>query len=162
MSVVQVPLLKRDGTQVAAATIDATDAVLVTGWVWRLHPTGYAVRYERDNLGLAAHFLHRFLLGLEPRDPLQGDHMNRDRLDCRRENLRVVTKAQNMQNRPSVRGATSKYRGVWWSTDRGLWVAEVAVDGKRHYVGAFEQEDVAGVAASAFRAEHLPYSVEAA
>ena len=50
------------------------------------------------------HYLHREVLGLTPGDGLETDHRNGDRLDNRRSNLRVATRAQNAQNVPARSG----------------------------------------------------------
>jgi hypothetical protein len=36
------------------------------------------------------------------------------------------------------------------------------VGGRNHHLGDFSSEEAAGAAAAAFRAEHMPFSVEAA
>ena len=75
----------------------------------------------------------------------QVDHVNGDTMDNRRENLRIVTRQQNAQNRdPSTfaRG-TSKYRGVSWEKRRRRWEANIYANGKQHYLGQFKDEEAA-------------------
>lgn len=123
---------------------------------------GYAVRTVWLGADSYQVYLHRVLLGLERGDPREGDHISRDPLDCRRENLRIVTHAQNGQNRDSNRSSSSRYRGVSRNRGRGrAWKVGVKVNGQRHHLGYFDDEDEAGAAAAAFRAEHMPYSEEA-
>lgn len=82
------------------------------------------------------------------------DHMNRDRLDNRRSNLRVATQAQNQFNRDAVHGSRSKFKGVDFMPKKGKWRARIS-DGKdRSFLGLFQTEleaaaayDVASVAA---------------
>jgi hypothetical protein len=93
--------------------------------------------------------MHRELLGLEPGDPLQCDHINRDRLDNRRANLRIVTSAANNTNLGS-RGGTSKYRGVHWNKDRHAWHAQARLNGHARYLGLFPLEDDAARAVNSF------------
>jgi hypothetical protein len=75
--------------------------------------------------------LHRFILGVSP--GVEIDHENHDGLDCRRVNLRIVTRGQNMWNRrPNVRGA-SPFKGVSKNgTPYGLpWIMQIQVNGQR-------------------------------
>lgn len=95
-----IPLRARDGTVRAHAQVDDLDYQRLGSLRWSLHPLGYAVRRERRDerprggrRGLV--YLHREILKLDRRSPLAVDHVNRDRLDCRRENLRAIPKGWN-------------------------------------------------------------------
>lgn len=104
------------------------------------------------------HFrLHRELLGLSESDTREVDHINRDRLDNRRCNLRVVTHAQNGQNVPA-QGGTSPHRGVSFCRQTGRWRAHVMIDGKQNQLGRFDTEQEAAIAAAAFRRKHMPFA----
>lgn len=157
-----IPLLAHDGAVQAHALIDALDAEWVSRWTWRLDANGYAHRSERPNGVKATISLHRALLGLAVGDELEGDHESRDRLDCRRSNLRIVPKEgrPNTQNRPSVKGSSSQYRGVSWIKRLGKWRAEVRAGDTLHYLGLFTDELEAAEAARAARARLLPYATD--
>ena len=55
--------------------------------------------------------MHRVIMN-NP-DGLDVDHINRNTLDNRKENLRVCTRAQNCQNKPARRDSATGYKGVW-------------------------------------------------
>jgi len=154
-----LPLLAQDGTIQMHALIDAADATWAGQWTWRLSGT-YAARSERVNGTKIGIILHRELLGLVAGDGLDGDHFNRDRLDDRRSNLRVISRAGNTQNRPSVKGSSSAYRGVSWFKRLKKWKAEVRAGDKLHYLGLFIDELEAAEAARAARARLLPYATD--
>jgi hypothetical protein len=139
--------------------IDAADADWASQWKWSLQD-GYAVRGAH----IAGHFrtfrLHRELLGLVHGDGVEGDHRDRDKMNCRRANLRPATKPLNAQNVPSYRGATSAYRGVYWSKGHGKWGAHVRIKGKGHHLGFFDSEQTAAEAAREGRARLLPFAVD--
>lgn len=99
-------------------------------------------------------------MGLDPGDPRQPDHINGDRLDNRRSNLRLLTHAEQAQNRAAVAGRSSRFRGVWWDQQRRLWVAQVKMQGKTRIVGRFTDELEAATAASQVRETHMPHSNE--
>ncbi len=102
-------------------------------------------------------YLHRHILGLSKGDGKTGDHVNRDRLDNRRENLRVVTKAENAQNR-SGKGSRSLPRGVH---RRGKgFQARATLNGTRTLLGTFPTIEEANSVVVAWRKEHVPYSTE--
>jgi hypothetical protein len=113
---VEIPLRKRDGTIAAVAIVDEEDAHLVRRFYWHLSTRGYAMRSaylgRTNGKGRSeGHFMHRQILGLKSGDRHQVDHINRDKLDNRRQNLRLVTQAENNQNvvggygRSGIRGA---------------------------------------------------------
>lgn len=120
-------------------------------------PTPWQYPRRRDKNG-GCIFLHREIMGLSEGDGLVIDHVNRDRYDCRRENLRVVTQAENCQNQGSRRNATSGHRGVSYNSEAKKWVVMHTLKGKARYGGTFATEEEAAVAALAWRSEHMPYA----
>lgn len=156
----QVPLYGMRGVIRGYAQVDDADLPLIEGFRWHLGTNGYA--YNRDK-----RLMHRILLGLEPGNRLTVDHINGDTLDNRRVNLRACEHADNRQNHAhgGNRGSTSRYRGV--SRDRTtrnhekVWIAQVKVGRRNHWLGRFTTEEEAAEVAAAFRAEHMPYSAEA-
>lgn len=148
-----VPLRRRDGSIRAYAIIDCADVDLATG-KWCLDHK-YALRRRTDT------FLHRLLLGLERGDPREGDHINGNGLDNRRENLRIVTTAQNAQNKHllfSSYPSFSGFRGVSWDSRRGRWKATARLAGRQYQIGRFDDELEAAVAVERWRREHMPFS----
>jgi hypothetical protein len=162
---IPIPLRNRRGESVAHALIDVADAELA-GFRWYLDRGNvsrsgkpYARRRDPDRPGSI--YLHRMVLGLSADDPRKGDHINGDTLDCRRSNLRIVTTAQNAQNQGSRRGS-STYRGVTWDKARQKWMATGFLDGRHKTIGRFDTEEEAASASAAWRAEHMPFSSDAA
>lgn len=144
----------RDRRQQKFALLDDADAERVSDARWA-YLRGYAS--SRVNGDRLPSLLHRVLMGLPPGDVRQVDHINRNRLDNRRSNLRVVTGAQNWQNTPS-RGRTSRHRGVSWSAARGKWVAQAQLNGVQRNLGRYATEEEAAAVAARFRAEHMPFA----
>ncbi len=134
--------------------IDVADARLASKR-WYLSKSGYAYRREHRNREIR---LAREVLGLTYGDGRQVDHINRNRLDNTRGNLRVVTAAQNAQNMPS-RGR-SRYRGVSFDTQHGLWRAQGQVAGRRVRLGRFATELEAARVAQEWRRANMPFAVE--
>jgi hypothetical protein len=151
-----IPLHDRLGAVVAHALIDAADEPLVAQWRWSLNANGYAWRNTR--LERPRHvYLHRALAGCQPGDGLYADHINRDKLDNRRANLRIVTPAQSRQNTPAIRGV---HRGVTFDSARGLWRATAQLGGHVRWIGRYRTEEEAAAASRAWRIAHMPFTVE--
>lgn len=85
-------------------------------------------------------FMHRIFL---PDAPIV-DHENHDTLDYRRENLRPATYQQNNRNTSKTSSkTTSRFLGVSWDKSRQRWVTGYKVNGVRHVIGRFADEDQA-------------------
>lgn len=74
------------------------------------------------------------------------DHINRNGLDNRRENLRLVTHQQNQSNLPKKSGSMSKYYGVSFCKRDKVWQCGATYKGKRKNIGRFSSEIEAAVA----------------
>jgi hypothetical protein len=107
----------------------------------------------RDGSRYRTIFLHRFLI--DAPDGLEVDHINRNPLDNRRSNLRLVTSSQNKQNQGPVRhDSATGVRGVSWKADHKRFVAHIGVEGKQIHVGYFQTLDDAKEAVTVARAKH--------
>jgi hypothetical protein len=98
----------------------------------------YAKRMEgQHRTGNArAVYMHRVILGLQDRS-LMVDHINRDGLDNRRENIRIATAQQNCMNRRYERKSASGFRGVTWNKNCQRWQAAIKSNGKQRHLGLF-------------------------
>lgn len=99
------------GRERAVALVDAADVEALAAFSWRRNGNGYVVRsLTRDT----TEAIHRQIMGLAPDDPREVDHINRNKLDNRRGNLRVVTGLDNQHNREAARVEqipSGKWRG---------------------------------------------------
>ena len=86
---------------------------------------------EEKNIGLFVDFISK------PRE-FVVDHIDGDPLNNTRNNLRVVTPRQNMQNKHVKK--TSKYPGVLWIKSRHKWRTEIKTKGKSIHLGYFSDE----------------------
>lgn len=97
----------------------------------------------------------RTLHGLLTRPPRGShtDHINGDKLDNRRGNLRVVTPSRNQVNRKRLnRNNTSGVRGV--ARAFGKWRAQITVNRKNHHLGLFASKEEAIAARREAELEH--------
>lgn len=126
------------------ALIDDQDYDTVMAFApWHLG-LGYAVHgYWEDGKSKAVR-MHRLVLGLGTDDP-HVDHVNHNRLDNRRSNLRLCTIRQNTRHsRPQRTYAgdktSSHFKGVDFITARGKWHARIQTKERRISLGHFEDE----------------------
>lgn len=88
---------------------------------------GYAARNGLKDGKRYSIYMHRVVMNAQPGEIV--DHINHDRLDNRKANLRLVTKAQNaFHQRGGARGA-SGITGVYWTARRSQWRAML---GRKH------------------------------
>lgn len=99
-------------------------------------------------------FIHRDILGLHPGNPLEGDHINGNTLDNRRDNLRKVTHRQNLMNCRKHRDNTSGYPGVTFHKNMQKWESRYTHNQKRKHIGYFESKIDAAQASLLFRFIH--------
>lgn len=97
---------------------------------------------QRD--GVAKTFgVHRIVMEvfMGPDNGNQVDHINGDKQDNRLENLRYVTKAENLMGFMKPRkNCSSKYRGVSWIKNFKKWRAKVTTGKKTITVGHYATE----------------------
>lgn len=79
--------------------------------------------------------------------PEQLDHINRDTLDNRIENLRAASSTQNACNRGKFSNNTSGAKGVSWHGASQKWFVYVDVAKKRQNIGYFEDFELAELVA---------------
>ena len=154
----EIPLRARDKTLRGVALVSSGDYEWLDQWRWCIGGKGYVVRGVRDGRRIVAFRMNRVVLGLEHGDPRQGDHINLNKLDNRRSNLRIVTNAENCQNKSVRTNTASRYRGVTWHKGMAAWAAQGFVAGRTYHIGYFSDEDEAGAAAETWRSEHMPFS----
>lgn len=83
-------------------------------------------------------FLHRFVMGCKRGDGFKVDHKNHDTLDCRKENLRICTTAQNAQNARVYRAKKDGFKGIKRDPKSGHWSARIQTpEGKRLMLGSY-------------------------
>lgn len=105
--------------------------------------------------------LHRIVM--ECPEGMYVDHINHNPLDNRKENLRVVTAAENNQNYQGAKlnNLSSGVRGVTWSRTFKQWVARVNRNGKVVYQKHFNDLEEARKEVEVARALLMPMSKEA-
>ena len=121
------------------AIVDTTDYETLAQYHW------HAVGNERDGFYAARWLPGRKLLLMhrEIMAPPKGmvvDHIDGNRANNRRINLRICTLAENNRNAAPSRNSTSRFKGVHWDKKSGRWVAAIYHNGRQMYLGSFDDE----------------------
>jgi hypothetical protein len=90
-------------------------------------------------------YLHREIMNAP--DGMIVDHINGDKLDNRKSNLRLATPRQNQFNkRKTTKETSSLYKGVCWIKKTNAWLSSIRIDGVRTNLGYYETEEAAAIA----------------
>jgi hypothetical protein len=124
------------------ALIDDENLSLVMPYRWRENKYGYAVSeiYGPDSTKKVV-FMHRLIT-----NAVKGqivDHINRDRLDNRRSNLRFVDKSQNRWNQGVRKDSNTGIKGVGWDATNKSWRVRFNARGITHWIGRFKDLETA-------------------
>ncbi len=130
----------------AVTLVDAEDYPSLASQRWCLSTGGYVCRmaYSPTRPGRRAGVrMHRFIM--RAKNGQYVDHINGDKLDNRRSNLRVCSAGENARNSRVPRNNRSGYKGVCWHTAKGKWLANIMKDGRRYHLGYFDDAFVAAL-----------------
>lgn len=111
----------------AKCIVDPEDFLLLNRWKCQEHEKGYAYRNTRSGKV----YMHRMLADAKPGEIT--DHINRNRLDNRRKNLRIATHSESNHNR-------QKGSGVRKPKGRNRWTATLWINNRFYWLGAYKTE----------------------
>ncbi len=132
----EIPLFGKYGSG-KFAIVDDEDYTELSKHRWSLTGRGYAARGDRVTM-------HRMINKTQP--SLCTDHINQNKLDNRRRNLRSCSIMENAWNRPKRSTNTSGFRGVSFHRKSGRWQAVICVGNKKKHLGYFLSPSVASAA----------------
>lgn len=117
------------------AIVDSEDFDFISQWNWRLS-IGYAVRqiYKKGSKVVTI-LMHREIN--KTPTGFVTDHINGNKLDNRKANLRTCTDSQNLANRDKTSLNKSGYKGVRFHKVDRKWRAQIKVKGKQSHLGNF-------------------------
>ena len=117
-------------------TIDIEDWVKCKDICWWISNEGYVVTQSIKDKHIK---LHRFLMN-PPKD-MFVDHINGDRANNCKSNLRIVTQQQNQMNHSIFKNNTSGHTGVCWDKGANKWEARIGNKGKTVNLGYFTNKE---------------------
>lgn len=140
-------------TQGKYALVDDEDFDNLMQWKWQFSH-GYAKRSKhlynikatkekKRTTKKTTIYLHRIIMGSGE----NIDHINGDKLDCRKSNLRYCNQTGNSRNKKGTTRKTSEYKGVCWAKREKTWKAQIGLPGARNkFLGHWKEEKMAALA----------------
>lgn len=110
------------------------DKAKVKPFKWCLSSNGYLHTYTKGRWIL----LHRFILNAKKGEFV--DHIDGDKLNNLRSNLRLCTKQQNHWNSQKKTKASSKFKGVHFYKPYRKWMARIHPNRTEVFLGYFDAE----------------------
>ena len=112
--------------------VDDKDFEELNRYKWCLNSGGYATRRKDYHTSV---LMHRFIKNTPA--GMETDHINGNKLDNRRDNLRNVTHSRNQLHSRLPNTNTSGVKGVVWDKKNKKWQAQIKVNGKNYHLGRF-------------------------
>lgn len=127
----EIILYNKACEETARAIIDLDDIEKCKIYKWTYkNDSGYVANIQ------SVGYLHRFIM--ECPEGMVVDHINGDKLDNRKSNLRICTAEENALNNKIYATNKSGYPGVSWFKKTNKWRARIQVQGNEIHLGLFE------------------------
>ena len=125
----EVVLYNKNCVEIDKVLIDLEDIEKVSKHKWHKSYSGYAVTSNSKPM-------HRLIIKC-PKEKFI-DHINHNKLDNRKQNLRITEQKHNTKNRVRPSNNTSGKTGVSWKKDINKWIAYIGVNNKHIYLGEYK------------------------
>jgi len=148
-------------TRGQVSIVDNDDIDKIKGYGWYANYTSHNRQYQTtanislDNGNKRKLYLSRIIM--DALDGVEVDHINHNRLDNRKSNLRLCNRRENLCNRPANSSNTSGYKGVVFHKRDKKWQASIRTKKGRIHLGYFNS---AIEAATAYNQAALKYHKE--
>ncbi len=130
---VGVLLISKNNEIIAKILIDIEDIDKINKYSWRLNEKGYIV----TNINKKKVRLHNLILNRDTSNPkIVCDHINRNKLDNRKSNLRIVSQSENNKNRQMP-------KGKYYTKRNNKWQAYYIKNKRMHNIGYYNTEEEA-------------------
>lgn len=117
------------------AIVDDEDYDFLNQWKWHCLRAGYAARTDWNKGNRKMIYMHRLVINA-PKNSVV-DHVNRNKIDNRKQNLCICTHAENMHNCKLNRTSSSGYSGVSYNKLANKWEAYIKVNYKKIHLGLY-------------------------
>jgi hypothetical protein len=122
-------IVTKKGTEIL---IDKNNKDELSKLSWYVNKIGYAVNDTKPRK-----YMHRLIMGY-PKENV--DHINGNKLDNRKGNLRLCNQSENTANAPKRTTNKSGYKGVCWNKKYGKWEVYLTKNYKHIFLGYFDDK----------------------
>jgi hypothetical protein len=131
-----IPVKSKD--QILYAKVDDDDFEKLSKYKWQLHSDNYAIGWDKKKYGGSGKmvFMHRHII--RPSDGLQVDHVDGDKLNNCKSNLRQCTDTQNKANSVLKKNNSTGHKGVWFDGRRKKYRAYIKKNYRTIHLGYFK------------------------
>lgn len=133
--------------------VDDEDYEYLNQFSWHSTSKGYVMgggKIDGEQVRLS---MHRLIMNT-PKG-MQTDHINHDKLDNRKGNLRICTNSQNNMNKKPRIDYTSKFKGVHWCKKAKKYKVQLKAEGVNLYFGSYDIEEDAAKAYNKAALKHF-------
>jgi hypothetical protein len=135
----KLPLLNKNKEITGYALVSKEDYELLNQYKWHKRYDGYVC----GTINNKKWRLHRYIIIEILKNNInyknQIDHINRDKLNNKRDNLRIVSNSENSRNKCKQINTSSKYIGVSYIKNKNLWLASININ-KKTIVARYNNE----------------------
>lgn len=119
--------------KITAVLIDKEDVNKINKYSWRINEKGYVI----SDINKHKVRIHNLILNRDTSNPkIVCDHINRNKLDNRKNNLRIVSQKENNKNRILK-------KGLFYTKRKNKWQAYCISNKKMHSLGYYNTENEA-------------------
>jgi hypothetical protein len=119
--------------------LDTEDIENAQRYTWTVN-NGYIATHDYEN-NFRKLSLHRLVTNCP--DGKDVDHINHDKLDNRKSNLRICSRSENCMNKRIQNNNTHDCPGLVWRERDRVWEVYIAIDGKYKYIGGSKDKNKA-------------------
>lgn len=149
MKIIKTGFARSDGKYHFDAMVSDCDYDHLMQYAWCSRPDGVI----STQIGGRKVQMHRLILNAP--ENMEVDHIDGNRLNNQRTNLRLCNSSQNKCNRGARKDNTSGYKGVSWHKQRNKWTARIKTPyGKYLYLGLYDDKNEAALAYNKASMEH--------
>ena len=113
--------------------VDDEDFEYLNKFNWQVSPHGAVAAHINGDKQRT--LIHRLIM--KPQKGQEIDHIDGNRLNNQKSNLRFATSSQNKMNRGARIDCKSGFKGVSWHKQRNKWTARIMINGNYKHLGLF-------------------------